>query len=58
MGSLIYTLKVYLDLLVDLVNECLVEVERILLFTDVDALTPELENLPKLLRDIILKLTF
>ena len=45
-----------LDLFVDLVDECLVKVERVLLFADVDAVAPESEHLPEVFGNVVLQL--
>ena len=44
----------YLEVFVDLVNQCLEEVEGVLLLPDVHSLTPELEHLPETLRFMVL----
>ena len=46
----------YLELLIKLVDECLVEVECVLLLADVHCLAPELEYLPEALWHIVLEL--
>ena len=46
----------HLDVLLTLVHQRLVEVQSILLFSHIDALTPQLEDAPEALRYVVLKL--
>ena len=47
----------YLDLFIDLVNECLEEVESILLLAYVHwSVAPQMKHLPEPLRDVVLQL--
>ena len=50
------TCGAYLEVLVHLVDDGLIEGERVLLLADVDALTPQLEHLPEALRHVVLQL--